>query len=408
MRKKFLVKWIFLLVFLGFNLFMSLKSPFVVYYFLFWSLLVLPVVSFMWLILVYFTRRPALVRKITLKIEEGDFLEIVLEVANKSILPIFDVILEDHLGCAVASERQKFILFDFLRPDSINRLTYNCLCHQRGKYDIGPITAYFFDPLGLFYFKEKYPAHSELYVYPRTFNIRKFPHLNKGSSPWMGIETSRVSGDDDEFYGVREYRRGDPLKKVHWMVSARKNQLIVKEFQRQSFFRATLMFNLEKDDNFGEGKESVAEYSIKIVASIAKYLINSGVSVEIISHAGEIVHIPFNKGAGHLEEILRFLTIAQPESRITLLELFETFHRNVLEDSSLIVVMTDRNQVFLPAMLSLGVRNVSLIPVILNSSSFLKDSSGIKDSKDHYADLPERAKFNPIYINCRDNLEEKF
>ncbi|MDO8489058.1 MAG: hypothetical protein Q7S42_02975, partial [Candidatus Omnitrophota bacterium] len=156
------------------------------------------------------------------------------------------------------------------------------------------------------------------------------------------------------------------------------------------------------------GKESVAEYSIKIVASIAKYLIHSGVSVEIISHAGEVVHIPFNKGAGHLEEILRFLTIAQPQSRITLLELFETFHRNVLEDSSLIVVMTDRNQVFLPAMLSLGVRNVSLIPVILNSSSFLKDSSELKGAEDHHIDVSEGAKFNPIYINCRDNLEEKF
>ncbi|MDO8488961.1 MAG: hypothetical protein Q7S42_02475, partial [Candidatus Omnitrophota bacterium] len=181
---------------------MTLKSPFVVYYFIFWALLVLPVVSSIWLVLIYFVRRPSLVRKITLKIEEGDFLEIVLEVMNKSILPIFDVILEDHLGCAVVSERQKFILFDFLRPDSVNRLAYSCLCPQRGKYDIGPITAYFFDPLGLLYFKEKYPVHSELYVYPRTFNIRKFPHLNKGSSPWMGIETSRVSGDDDEFYGV--------------------------------------------------------------------------------------------------------------------------------------------------------------------------------------------------------------
>ena len=347
-------------------------------------------------------------RKITLKIEEGDFLEIVLEVANKSILPIFDVILEDYLSCASAAERQKFIMLDSLRPDSLNRLAYRCLCPQRGKYDIGPITAYFFDPLGLFYFREKYPVHAELYVYPRTFRVRKFPHLNKGSSPWMGIETSRVSGDDDEFYGVREYKRGDPLKKIHWMVSARKNQLIIKEFQRQSFFRATILFNLEKDDNFGEGKESVAEYSIKIVASIAQYLIHSGVSVEIISHAGEVVHIPFNKGDEHLEEILRFLTIAQPESRITLLELFETFHRNVLEDSSLIVVMTDRNQVFLPAMLSLGVRNVSLIPVILDSSSFLKDYPGPKDTEDHYVDLSARAKFNPIYIKCRDNLEEKF
>ena len=408
MYKKFLGKWILFLVLLGFSLFMSLKTPFVIFYFFFWTLLSILIVSNLWLVSMYFCKKLYLERKITLKIEEDDNLEVTLGIKNKSYLPVFDVVLEDYLSCAEEGERQKFIMLDLLMPNSADKLIYHCFCPQRGRYDIGPLVAYFFDPLGLFYFKQVYPVYSEVYVYPRTFNIRKFPALNKGTSPWLGVETSRVSGDDDEFYGVREYKRGDPLKKIHWMVSARKNQLIVKEFQRQSFFRATIMFNLEKDDNFGEGKESVAEYTIKIVASIAKYLINLGVSIEIISHAGEVVHIPFNKGADHLEEILKFLTVAQAESRITLLELFTTFQRNILEDSSLIVVMTDRNKAFLPAMLSLGVRNVSLVPVLLKSATFLKGYSGQKDTKEYGLDISENISLNPIYIACKDNLEDKF
>ncbi len=409
MYKKFLGKWILFLVLLAFSLFMSLKTPFAIFYFFFWILLSIFIISSLWLVLMYFCRRLYLERKITLKIEEDDTLIVTLEIKNKSFLPVFDVVLEDFLSCAYAQERQKFVMLDLLMPNSTSKLTYNCLCPQRGRYDIGPLVAYFFDPLGLFYFIQTYPVYSEVYVYPRTFNIRKFPALNKGTSPWLGVETSRVSGDDDEFYGVREYKRGDPLKKIHWMVSARKNQLIVKEFQRQSFFRATILFNLEKEDNLGEGKESVAEYTIKIVASIAKYLINLGVSVEMISHAGEVVHIPFNKGADHLEEILKFLTIAKAESRITLLELFATFQRNILEDSSLIVVMTDKNKVFLPAMLSLGVRNVSLVPVFLISSTFLKGyDPDSKDAKGYGIDIAKNISLNPIFIACKDNLEEKF
>lgn len=411
MYKKFLGKWILFLVLLGFSLFMSLKTPFLIFYFFFWILLSILIVDFLWLILIYFFKRLYLERKVTLKLEEDDTLEITLGVRNKSLLPIFDVVLEDYLSCAYVQERQKFIMPDLLMPDSARKLTYRCLCPQRGRYKIGPLAAYFFDPLGLFYFKQVYPVYSEVYVYPRTFNIHKFPALNKGTSPWLGVETSRVSGDDDDFYGVREYKRGDPLKKIHWMVSARKNQLIVKEFQRQSFFRATIMFNLEKEDNFGEGRESVAEYTIKIVASIAKYLTNLGVSIELISHAGEVVHIPFNKGEEHLEEILKFLTIAQAESRITLSELFVTFQRNILEDSSLIVVMTDKNKTFLPAMLSLGVRNVSLVPIFLKSSTFIKNEPGQRDGKDiidYGIGRGENINLNPIYIACKDNLEEKF
>jgi len=411
MYKKFLGRWILFLVLLGFSLFMSLKTPFLVFYFFFWILLSILIVNFSCLILIYFCKNLHLERKITLKLEEDDTLDVTLEIRNKSFLPVFDVVLEDYLSCAYAQERQKFIMPDLLMPDSGRNLKYHCLCPQRGRYKIGPLTAYFFDPLGLFYFKQVYPVYSEVYVYPRTFNIHKFPALNKGTSPWLGVETSRVSGDDDDFYGVREYKRGDPLKKIHWMVSARKSQLIVKEFQRQSFFRATIMFNLEKEDNLGEGRESVAEYTIKIVASIAKYLTNLGVSIEIISHAGEVVHIPFNKGADHLEEILKFLTIAQAESRITLPELFATFQRNILEDSSMIVVMTDKNKAFLSAMLSLGVRNVSLVPIFLKSSTFLKNNYGQKDTEDtigYGIGRSENINLNPIYIACKDNLEEKF
>jgi len=408
MYRKFLGKWILYLVLLGFSLFMSLKTPFIIFYFFFWVLLSIAVISYLWLVLVYFCKRLYLERKITLKIEEDDTLEITLGIKNKSFLPVFDVVLEDYLSCTYAQERQKFIMLDLLKSNSSSKLTYYCVCPQRGRYEIGPLVAYFFDPLGLFYFKQVFPVFSEVYVYPRTFKIHKFPALNKGTSPWSGVETSRVSGDDDEFYGVREYRRGDPLKKIHWMVSARKNQLIVKEFQRQSFFRATIMFNLEKDDNVGEGKESVGEYTIKIVASIAKYLIDLGVSIEVISHAGDVVHIPFNKGQEHLEEILKFLTIAQTESRISLSELFATFQRNILEDSSLIVVMTDKNKTFLPTMLSLGVRNVSLVPVILKSSTFLKDYSAQMGSKDYGIDISKNISLNPIYIACKDNLEERF
>jgi len=347
MYKKFLGEWILFFVLLAFSLFMSLKTAGVIFCFFFWSFLSVFIISFIGLTLAYFGKRFYLERKITLKIEEDDTLEIVLEIKSKSFLPIFNVVLKDHLSCALPEEREKFITLDFLKPHSSSKLSYRCLCPQRGKYEIGPLIAYFFDTLGLFYFKQVYPLYAEIYVYPRTFNIHKFPALNKGASPWQGIETSRVSGDDNEFYGVREYKRGDPLKKIHWMVSARKNQLVVKEFQRQSFFRATLLFNLEKVDNLGEGKESVGEYTIKIVASIAKYLINLGVSIEVISHVGEVAHLPFNKGADHLEEILKFLTTAQSESRVTLLELFATFQRNILEDSSLIVVMTDKNKAFL-------------------------------------------------------------
>jgi len=350
----------------------------------------------------------SLVRRTMAKLEEDDILEIETVIGNNSFLPILNFVLEDHLTCATLKERKKKFLLEYLGPRSTLSLKYRCQCPRRGRYEIGPFSIYLFDPWGLFFFKKSFFLYSELYVYPRTFNIPKFPPLVKGTVPWFGIETSRVSGDEDEFYGIREYKPGDPIKRIHWLSTAKKNKLIVKQFQRQVFFRATIIFNLDKDKNFGEGKESVAEYIIKIAASVAKYFIERNVSLELIAHIGEIAHIPFNKGPEHLEDIFRFLTIAQAESRISLNEVFQEFAPYIPNDSSLIVIMLDEDWEFLPAMLSLKARNISLIPLVLIASSFLYPSEKQKIIEFPEPKSSQAFDFAPIFFSCGDNLGQDF
>jgi len=410
MLKIFIKKWVFLFILVIFNLIIGLRTSIEFFYFFFWLLSAVIAISLLWIFLEYINVGINITRKAVNKLDEDGLLEIEAAINNNSYLPLVSFILEDNLACADPQERKKLFLIDYLGPRGSFRLGYDCLCSQRGKYRLGPFTVYFCDPLGLFFLKRAYNVFSDIYVYPKTFNIRKFPRLVRGSLPWFGIETARLSGDDDEFFGIREYKDGDPIRRIHWFSTARKNRLIVKQFQSQNYFRATIIFNLNKDNNFGEGKENVAEYIIKIVASTAKYLLKEGVSLEIIAHVGEIVRIPFNKGPEHLEEILRFLTVAQAESRINLGEIFEEFNRYVPNDSSLIVVMLDKEWEHLQAMFSLSQRNISLIPLILTSSTFLYSviTQRTEITRDVGLKLSRDLNFTPILFSRGENLEEVF
>lgn len=335
-------------------------------------------------------------------------MEIETLIKNNSFLPVFNLVLEDQLTCADPKERKRLFLIEYLGARSFLNIRYNCLCPLRGKYNLGPFVVYFFDLFGLFFFKRTYYIHSQLYVYPWTFRIKKFPQLVKGVLPWFGIETTRFSGDEDEFFGIREYKEGDPVKRIHWVSTSRKNTLIVKQFQRQSFFRATMLFNLEKDKNFGEGKERVAEYIIKIAASISKYLLERDISLEIIVHAGEIVHIPSNKGPEHLEDIFKFLATAQAESRVSLGEIFEEFSRYIPNDSSLIIIMLDTDRKYLQSMLLLEKRNIFIIPLILGSSTFLYPLDRENVLKELEMKISPTSNLKPMFFSRGDNLEEVF
>ena len=390
------------------NLLIASRTHLQAFYFIFWFLVTLVALSFLYVTAVLVTAQLSITRTVTDKIEEDDVLKLCAQVENKGMFPLFNLVIEDTLACASLEERHKRMCVDDIQPHSSRLIRYQCRCPKRGIFGIGPFAVYFFDPLGLFFLRKEYPLASELRVHPKTFLIRKFPELRRGMLPWFGIETVRVSGDDDEFFGVREYRGGDPIKKIHWISTARKSKLIVKQFQRQGFFRATILFTLERENNFGEGKDSVAEYMIKIAASVARYLIEHNIAVELIAHDGELVHIPSSKGSQHLESLFTFFSKAQAHSTVSLGEMFEESFRYTPDDSSVIVIMLDQDWEYLIKVLRLEKRSVYVIPLILISSSFKYAFAERDIAKEIKIRLGREINFMPLMFSRGDNLEEAF
>lgn len=408
MIKAFRVKWFLLGFFFISSLLIGLKTTREFFFFFAYFLLCAAAVSLSWLFLTYFTAHLRLSRKMISRVTEGDRLEVAAEIRNISFLPVFNFTLEDNFSCSQANQEKKSFFISCLGLKSSCEINYDYLCFKRGEYKMGPFVVYFFDPLNLFFFKRIYHVYSGVTAFPQIFKIEKFPALTKSILPWFGIETARSSGDDDEFYGLREYKEGESAKKIHWISSARKNKLIVKQFQLKSFFGTTIIFNLEKAENLGEGKESVAEYIIKIAASVAHHLIEKGVSIELLAHIGEIVHLPFNKGQEHLESILRVLAAAQAESRISFREAFEEFARYIPNNSSLVAVISDQDYTDLPRVVSLYSRGVSLIPLIVVSDTFLPSFDKKKATRQAKIRVSNLVNMQAKFFSQGDNLSEVF
>jgi uncharacterized protein (DUF58 family) len=408
MLRVFFKKWLFLILIAAFSLIIGLRTANPFFYYLFWLISSLVLLSFSFLLLEYSFVNLTLTRKMDSRIEEDDLLEVEASLFNKGWLPVFNLLIEDSLECAIPQERRKIILLEYLRAGGNVKLHYSCVTPLRGRYFVGPFSVYFFDPCGLFFLKKRFDVRSEIFVMPKVFKVHKFPVLLKGILPWFGIGTKRISGDEDEFFGIREYKDGDPIKRVHWFSSARMNKLIVKEYQCRSYSRATILFNLDKENNFGEGKQCVAEYTIRIAASVAKYLINNDVSVELIGHAQQLLHVPFNKGQDHLENILKMLSVAKIESKMKLGEVFEEFSRYIPEDSNLIVIMADKDWEYLPAIMSLKKRDVSITPLMLITSSFLFSSNPEEVAQDARVRFSQVFNCKPVLFSRQDNLEEVF
>ncbi len=101
--------------------------------------------------------------------------------------------------------------------------------------------------------RKKVSHEMRVMVFPReqALDIR-FPEDGHGRNP----ETDRtgaapLSGDGGVFQ-VREYRKGDSARHVHWKLSARAGQLLIKEQEQEKRRQAVLCLDLEGHGEAGQ------------------------------------------------------------------------------------------------------------------------------------------------------------
>jgi len=112
-----------------------------------------------------------------------------------------------------------------------------------GTYRITSAKVRVYDMLGLFFIPKTVELSGEIVVMPIPCMPPAMPELNGFKA--KGLRTSNIS--NSEIYDVRNYVPGDPVKKIHWKLSAKKNKLMIKEAQEETFGHSRLYIPLTRD-----------------------------------------------------------------------------------------------------------------------------------------------------------------
>ncbi len=161
---------------------------------------------------------------------------------------------------------------------------------RRGVYSGGDVLIESGAPFGLFYGKRRLRAASSVVVYPRTFDVASLPRPSSESLAEADREQSETlhRGLGGEFWGVREYRSGDPARLIAWRQSARSlaaGRLSVVELARETDPPVSVAINLNPSAPF-EARETM----VSAAASILLHALKEGRSV--LADAGP-QRIPF-------------------------------------------------------------------------------------------------------------------
>lgn len=205
--------------------------------------------------------------------------ECILELKNRGRLPRFMIEAQDRFagdkGRAVALRVPRG------RPETVRYTVEN---PRRGIYAGGEVLVESRAPFGLFYGRRKVRVSSDTVVYPRTFDVAGLPPSPITDAEWGDMNESSTlhRGHGGEFWGIREYRPGDPARLVAWKRSARSltsGRLAVVELARETQPPFVLAMGLDEGTP-PEAREMV----VSAGASLLLYALGEG--REVRAYAG--------------------------------------------------------------------------------------------------------------------------
>ncbi len=260
---------------------------------------------------------------------------------------------------------------------------------KRGVFPLGPTVIATGDLFGLFPTEKNISEIDFLLVYPMMVDVRGFPNP-PGLLPGGEALRRRTHQVTTNAAGVREYTTGDPLNRIHWLSTARRGRLIVKEFELDPLADVWIFLDAAanvqaalpqaqpdiyaKDFWSHSGKiplpPATEEYGVSIAASLVRDYLRRGRAVGLACAGQHLTLIAPDRGGRQLGKILEALALMHADGDLPLRALIETQVKHMVRGSTVVLITSSTSREVALIGDFLLQRGLRPIVVLMDASTF--------------------------------------
>lgn len=244
----------------------------------------------------------------TLRAEKGTRFDIAISVRNRFILPCVPM----ELVCGLPDEDSGVVaekkIFATLPPLGKSNLMMSCQNRYRGKYrfDIKKISV--FDPLRIIRLTKKGKSEMDAVFVPRRLEIPDITDFCDSENFSARQQNSAEIRED--FSHVRDYIPGENVQLVHWKLTAKQDELMIKQFDGVFDRKALILCGM----NAGEKERDpllCTDTVIETAIAFARGFLECGIaaSVEFGQTADSVCRI---SNQAEFEEFFELMSVIAP------------------------------------------------------------------------------------------------
>jgi uncharacterized protein (DUF58 family) len=230
-------------------------------------------------------------RRLPQSICAGDLLVVDVETTNEGRgAGTWAILVEDRIhreGSPAAEAISVQVPFAYVPARGARAGGYRGRIDRRGRYRFGPLKITSRFPVGLVSGTIQVDSRETLVVCPRVGRL---------SPRWREIMAAQQAGSqrsrrrhglvEGEFFGLRDWRSGDSLRRIHWRTSARRSNPAVRLFEQQSDADLALVLDLWHSPEPRPEELAAVERAVSFAATLAVELCRQGGGGQLIVAAG--------------------------------------------------------------------------------------------------------------------------
>jgi len=282
-------------------------------------------------------------RRLPANLMAGEKIAVNLDYKNRNrIRSAWAMSVKDNISHQSES-LQAQVLFAHVPPRKSTTGHYELRPMRRGLYTFGPIEVTTKAPFGLIERGHIYDSREELIV---------FPHIGKLTSNWkheramaadlVQQRQTRKGVFDDEYHAMREYRPGDNPRAIHWRTSARRNEIMIREFHQSRDADLMVMLDLWVPENPSESDLENVEQAVSFGAAISLEQMqasrDSNLSLQI--NGKKLTSWWGRSSPIGIEEMLEVFAKVQPGTEMSQIDWIEAAHQYRTASTSIVLITT--------------------------------------------------------------------
>ncbi len=163
------------------------------------------------------------------KLSNGDDNRIEIKVINRFQFKTSIKIIDE---LPIQWQIRDFKIESVLNSSEEKRFTYQVRPTERGEYHFGNLNLFSSSVLGLISRKQQFSAEQMVPNYPSFLQLKKYDFLAfTNKLKLFGLKKIRRIGHTMEFEQIKEYTAGDDVRNINWKATAKRNNLMVNQFQ---------------------------------------------------------------------------------------------------------------------------------------------------------------------------------